>query len=135
MPAYNQPYGHYPDYYNGSANTLPEETMYEDEYGSTAHLTSSAAPIARGAEDNNSLAPSYQSYPTQGYHSFDPAAHHGGHAPAAAYGQAYPHETEMAYGGEASPEYPNSAQPMYRSNTPMDHAGHDRYYGGHGHAI
>jgi len=133
MPAYNQPYGHYPDYYNGSASALPEEhAVYDDEYGSTAHLATSAAPFAR-ADDANSLAPSYQA--SQGYYSHDPAAHHGA-SPATGYGQAYAHDSQAyaqhdpAYAQQDShaygdvygdvPAYPGSAQPLYRSNTPLD---------------
>jgi len=46
MPAYNQPYSHQ---YNASMGTFEGDphAVYEDDYGSTAHLTSSAAPFAR----------------------------------------------------------------------------------------
>ncbi|KAH9940589.1 hypothetical protein B0H21DRAFT_754650 [Amylocystis lapponica] len=45
MPNYGQPYSHH---YQQSVGTLPDEQqpVYDEEYGSTAHLTSGAAPMA-----------------------------------------------------------------------------------------
>ncbi|PCH41272.1 hypothetical protein WOLCODRAFT_24623 [Wolfiporia cocos MD-104 SS10] len=48
MPAYNQPSFAQQHQYNQSIGTFHEEPhIYEEDYGSTAHLTSSAAPFAR----------------------------------------------------------------------------------------
>lgn len=51
MPAYNQPYSNSQDpnayaYYNASAPNVHEDSLYEDEYGSQAHLAVTAAPYA-----------------------------------------------------------------------------------------
>ncbi|KAH8106112.1 hypothetical protein BXZ70DRAFT_918290 [Cristinia sonorae] len=114
MPAYNQPYGHYPEYYNGSTTGLPDEHhIYDDEYGSsTAHLTSTAAPFARG-DDAGSLA-SYQG--GQGYYNHDPAAHHGTHQ-GAAYGQTYATD---AHDGQA---YTHDAQAYTHDGQAYAHDG------------
>lgn len=54
MPAFSHQHASYADsysQYNPSAHTLAEE----DDYGSTAHLAMSAAPLAR-PDDTNSIA-------------------------------------------------------------------------------
>lgn len=48
MPAYNAQYNQQPDpYYPHNPPAHDDSHLYENEYGSTAHLTSSAAPMAR----------------------------------------------------------------------------------------
>ncbi|CCM04824.1 uncharacterized protein FIBRA_07017 [Fibroporia radiculosa] len=61
MPAYNQPYPSQHQY-TQSVGTLPEEQgVYEEDYGSTAHLTSSAAPFAR-TEPTRAMGNPYSVY-------------------------------------------------------------------------
>jgi len=100
MPAYNQPYSHYPDAYNSynpSANTLPDDHMHYDDndYGSTAHLNLSAQPFAHHnpAAHHDSYGSSYQQ--PQQYGGYP-----GGHEPSN--DDAYA-DTELAYGD--SPAY------------------------------
>lgn len=88
MPAYNQPYQPYHSSdvynpYNPSISTLPDEhqqPVYEDEYGSHVHLTSSAAPFARTHDPHSStmtnpyspgLSSSAASQPGLAYDAYD----------------------------------------------------------------
>lgn len=59
MPAFNPAYGHQ---YNQSVGTFEAPSPYEDEYGSTAHLTSSAAPFARAEPDRGGAATPFSYY-------------------------------------------------------------------------
>ncbi|THH33657.1 hypothetical protein EUX98_g548 [Antrodiella citrinella] len=124
MPAYNQPYGHYPDYYNASASALPEEhAVYDDEYGSTAHLATSAAPFAR-SDDQGSLAPSYHA--SQGY--FDPAAHHGA-PPSTGYSQQGYGQDSQTYVQHDPQAYAQHEQ--YSQQEAQAYAQHDQAYAQH----
>ena len=71
MPGYDQPYGHQSDpyaQYNPSVGTLPDEQAYDDnDYGSTANLALSAAPIA-SPERGNMVSPRPQYGYTQQSH-------------------------------------------------------------------
>ncbi|KAI0921324.1 hypothetical protein AcV5_001050 [Taiwanofungus camphoratus] len=68
MPAYNQPYPHHQSpeayhQYTGSVGTFQEDQpVYEDDYGSTAHLTSSAAPFARTNDRGGTIRNPYSPY-------------------------------------------------------------------------
>lgn len=76
MPGYGQPYSHHHQQSLGSLQDDHQST-YDDEYGSTAYLTSSAAPMARAdpaygyphdthPQGTGSPAPDYMQY-QQGY--------------------------------------------------------------------
>lgn len=103
MPAYNQPYSHYPDgynQYNPSSNTLQDDPMaYDDnDYGSTAHLNLSAQPFSQ--QHTAAHHGSYGAeYPPQnaGY----PGGHNSSHDDAYA-------DTELAYGD--TPDYTAHSQ-------------------------
>lgn len=114
MPPYGQ-YGHGGDpyQYNSSVATLPDEQHYDDnDYGSTAHLALSAAPMA-AAEDRTTMSSPQPTYPNQqqGYqngYASDPHAAYRGPSPGVgvAYGQAYgdPHQQQASYNGYARTE-------------------------------
>lgn len=143
MPAYSQPYGQPGDpYFGASVGTLPEDQHYDDnDYGSTANLALSAAPMA-GPEDPRMMTnavsprpqypePQHQQRPSQGYmndaygYAQDPTAQYRGPTPVGgnvAYGQAYtadaPYANEPQYEGAAphhqqqqSYGYPQNGQP------------------------
>lgn len=115
MPAYEQPYAHHGDpyaQYNPSVGTLPEEHQYDDnDYGSTANLALSAAPIA-SAERGNMVSPQPQYGYTQQSHQ-DFYAH--------AYG-ADPHNTYR--GASPGPNAAYNADPhaAYRTTSPSPNA-------------
>lgn len=144
MPAYGQPYGHGDQYqFNSSVGTLPDDQHYDDnDYGSTAHLALSAAPMA----DDRNMASPRPTYPDQqqsylnDQYGYDPHAAYRGPSPVGnvAYGQAY--TSDMGYGDayqEHGAQYHQhqASQGGYAQND--RHAGSDSYdYGtGQAHAM
>ncbi|KZT12810.1 uncharacterized protein LAESUDRAFT_16963 [Laetiporus sulphureus 93-53] len=65
MPAYNQPYSQQPQYTASVGALNDDHSMYEDEYGSTAHLTSSAAPFARTEPTRSNMRNPFSLYGDQ----------------------------------------------------------------------
>lgn len=113
MPTYNQPYSQHHQY-SSSVGTFEgdQHAAYEDDYGSTAHLTSSAAPFAR-TEPARGMNNPYSMYGEgNGAAPLDPEYAHP--QPEASSGMAYDHH---------SPEY----QGHY-------HGGYD-YDAGQAHAV
>ncbi|KZT66012.1 vacuole protein [Daedalea quercina L-15889] len=60
MPAYNPAYGQHQ--YNQSVGTFDAPSPYEDDYGSTAHLATSAAPFARTDPGRSGMENPYSYY-------------------------------------------------------------------------
>ena len=127
MPGYGgqqQPYGQQGDqYYNSSVGTLPEDQHYDDnDYGSTANLALSAAPMA-GPDDPRmgqypDAQPRHQQQQSQGYmndpygYAQEPQQQYRGPAPVGggngaggvAYGQAYTADVPYGSGSDAQHE-------------------------------
>lgn len=124
MPAYDQPYGQHGDpyaQYNPSVGTLPDEQPYDDnDYGSTANLAMSAAPIA-SPERGNMVSPRPQYGYTQQSHQdlyaygTDPHAAYRGASPGP--NAAYSADPHAAY--RATSPGPNAA---YRTTSPGPNA-------------
>ncbi|CAL1701404.1 unnamed protein product [Somion occarium] len=139
MPAYNQPYGiNYPQGYNNQFNpsmgTLPDEpTLYDDDYGSTAHLALAAAPYA--GDDTGA----YQNH--HGYSNRQHSAYPSQAAPSR--NQAFAADSQIAY--DDAPAYPANPQQRPHANDPYGYQhgpqrrsdtsdGYD-YGAGHTHAM
>jgi len=127
MPSYGQPYSHNHQQSLGSLQD-DHQTIYDDEYGSTVHLASTAAPMARAdtgysyshdthPQGTGTPVPEYmqyqQGYPqvAQGQYAYDG---HSGH-----YAGGDPH-----YGG-GDPHY-GGGDPHYGSGDPH-RGGEDAY--------
>ncbi|GBE79742.1 hypothetical protein BKA93DRAFT_758508 [Sparassis latifolia] len=91
MPGYNQPYAHHPDMYhqyNPSTGTFQDDqAIYDDEYASTAHLTSSAAPFGKTDDGAHMMHNPYSTYTTNQH---DPHQGNGTPVPEYTQYQAYP---------------------------------------------
>ena len=144
MPAYDQGYGGHHggdpyNHYNPSAGTLPDEQPYDDnDYGSTANLTMSAAPIAY-PDRGNMISPrpqyGYQQQQHTDLYAYgnDPHAAYRGQSPGpnAAYSQ--DGHVPMYRGQSPGPGAAYSTDghvPMYRGQSPGPAAA----YGTDGHA-
>lgn len=118
MPAFNPAYGHQ---YNQSVGTFEAPSPYEEEYGSTAHLTSSAAPFARaGAEPDRGGAAT-------------PFSQYGGDSPAESDYQHYQQQHHTAdgagYGGRMDNYTHQQESSPYYNDPQAQHPGaqHDAY--------
>lgn len=141
MPAYNQQYPQNAYHqYNPSFDTFAPEPqpVYEDEYTSTAHLTSAAAPY--GTADPSSYVSQSMANPYSPYAPNHHDPHQGTGTPAPEYAQQYepyPHD-QRAYAQDQH-AYPQAGGVTY------DHYGHGQHpamdqdqYGydpGHAHAM
>jgi hypothetical protein len=126
MPAYDQGYGQHGDRYNQfnpSVGTLPDEQAYDDnDYGSTANLALSAAPIAY-PERGNMISPRPQYGYTQQQdlyaHSADPHAAYRGQSPGPR--AAYNADSNTMYGRQSpgpNAAYGADSHAPYRGQSP-----------------
>ncbi|KAK7695488.1 hypothetical protein QCA50_000124 [Cerrena zonata] len=129
MPAYNQPYANYAQnyhQYNPSMGTLPDDqAAYDDDYGSTAHLTTGAAYSG----GNDMFAPSnHYDQNAYGYQQQPPQQ------------AAYPARTASAMGGQqayadsqlAYDDAPAYADPTQQQQQLRPHANDPAYGYQHG---
>ena len=136
MPAYDQGYGHHGNdpynQFNPSVGTLPDEQPYDDnDYGSTANLALSAAPIAY-PDRGNMVSPRPQYGYTQQQHQ---DLYSYGAAPHAAYrGQspgpnaAYSQDGHAMYRGQSpgpNAAYSQDGHAMYRGQSPGPNAAYN----------
>ena len=132
MPGYGQQYP-----YNPSVGTLPDEQHYDDnDYGSTANLALSAAPMADDPRGNvMSPRPTYPEQPQQQAYfndqyayAADPSAAYRSQTPASnvAYGQAY--TADVPYGDT---HHDNGAQ-YHHQQASYGYPPHDGQPGGGG---